>query len=197
MARQKSYIREKAIEQACYAFWRYGYKALSIRAIEETVGLGRFAIRTEFNGKKGLFIEALKDYRERGKKFIIGPIDAGDSIETLRDLLTSAATPYEGGNGQFGCLFVNTMVENAALRIPEAKALTDGHFNDVRAATMRLIERSKAKGEVRDDVGAKLAGDFVAGALMTIGLISRDAGDVTAAKGYVAISNATIASWCH
>lgn len=41
-------------------------KALGIREIEETIGLGRFAIRTEFSDEEGLFIKALKDYRERG-----------------------------------------------------------------------------------------------------------------------------------
>lgn len=195
MARQKSYVREKAIEDACYAFWKHGYRALGIRMIEETIGLGRFAIRTEFNGKKGLFLEALENYRERGKKFVIAPIDAGNDLAALQDLLTANVTPQEGGAGHFGCFFVNTIVENAALQMPEAKALTDGHFNDVRAAAGRLIDRAKTSGEVRDDVDGKAAGEFMVGALMAIGLIIRNAGDVTAASDYVAIANATIASW--
>ncbi len=195
MARQKNYLREKAIEDACYAFWRFGYKALSIRAIEKTVGLGRFAIRTEFNGKEGLFIEALKVYRERGRQFVIAPIDRADNLAALKELLNANVTPCEGSRGHFGCFFVNTIVENAALNIAEAKKLTDGHFNDVREATAGLIERTKISGEVRNNVDGKAAGDFIVGALMAIGLLSRDAADVTAAKSYVETANATIDSW--
>ena len=195
MPRHKSYVREQAIEKACYAFWKYGYRALGIRAIEELVGLGRFAIRTEFKGKEGLYVEALKAYRERGREYVIGPIEAGEDLTALQNLLTSTVTPYEGGHGEFGCFFVNTIVENGALKNKAFKEQTDGHFDDVRAATKRLIDRSKAKGEVRADVNGEDAGEFMVGTLMAVGLISRSAGDVTAATGYVDMANATIESW--
>lgn len=195
MPRPKSYVREEAIEKACFAFWKHGYRSLGIRAIEQIVGLGRFAIRTEFSGKDGLYLEALKAYRDRGRVYVIAPIDAGDDLAALHALLNSNVTPYDGGYGHFGCFFVNTIVENAALKNPKFKEQTDGHFDDVRSATVRLIGRAKANGKVRDDVDAKAAGDFMVGALMAIGLISRDAGDVAAARGYVEMANATIASW--
>ena len=196
MPRHKSYVREEVIEKACYAFWKHGYRALGIRAIEEIVGLGRFAIRTEFNGKEGLFLEALKTYRERGRQFVIAPIDNGQDVAALQGLLTNTVTPYEGGYGQFGCFFVNTIVENGALDIEAFREQTDGHFNDVRSATKRLIEREQAKGTVRTEVSGEEAGEFMAGTLMAIGLISRNANDVTAAKRYVDVANATIESWC-
>ncbi len=195
MPRHKSYVREEAIEKACYAFWKHGYRALGIRAIEELIGLGRFAIRTEFNGKEGLYVEALKAYRQRGREYVIGPIKAGEDLSALQNLLTSTVTPYEGGHGEFGCFFVNTIVENGALNIEAFKEQTDGHFNDVRAATKSLIDRGKANGEVRPEVSGEDAGEFMVGTLMAVGLISRDAGNVSAAKSYVDVANATIESW--
>ena len=118
-----------------------------------------------------------------------------NDLATLQSLLTGNITPYEGGKGHFGCFFFNTIVENAALQIPAFKEQTDGHFNDVRSATRHLINRAKAKGKVREDLDSDAAGEFMAGALMAISLISRDARDVTAASGYVEMANAMIETW--
>lgn len=43
MARQKSYDRQDAIAKARDAFRQYGFQTLGIRAIEDIVGIGRFA----------------------------------------------------------------------------------------------------------------------------------------------------------
>jgi len=196
MARQKKYIRDKAISSARDAFREYGFHALGIRSIEDLVGLGRFAIRTDFQGKDGLFKEALALHREERAREVIQPLRDAEDISALEKLLDCAIDPT--GNltsAKFGCLFVNTMVENAALQNAEFKEYTNGHFEDVRKAVIGLIERAKANGSVRADVDAVAAADFIKGSFMAIALLARDAQDVSAATGYVRMVLTAIASW--
>ena len=195
MARRKNYVRKEVVQKARDAFWKRGYRALGIREIESLLCVGRFAIRTDFKGKEGLFLEALQSYRKEEETNIIAPLDAGEDLTVLEDLLTYFITPSEITYRKFGCLLVNTMVENATLQNPKIKKHTTEHFANIRTAIIRLVKRAKAKGAVREEVNVKAAGDFIIGSLMAIGLINRDAQDVTAATGYVKMVKATIASW--
>ena len=62
MPRPKSYDRQDAIAKACLAFWEHGYQDLGVREVERLTGLNQFAIRSEFGGKEGLYLEALTYY---------------------------------------------------------------------------------------------------------------------------------------
>jgi len=196
MGRQKSYDREDVINKARVAFRKHGFQALGVRAIEDIVGLGRFAIRTEFNGKNGLFVEVLNLHRNERKRMIIQPLRQAEDISVIESILKWSISPVGNESSmKYGCIFVNTMIENAALQNPEFRKFTSGHFEDVRMAVMGLIERAKANGSVRDDVDAGDAGEFVKGSFMAVALLMRDAQDVTAASGYVRMVLTTIASW--
>ena len=195
MARHKGYVREEAVQKARNAFWEHGYRALGIRAIEQVVGLGRFAIRTDFKGKEGLFLEVLQAYRTDGQTSVTPLIDAGDDLSTIEEILTRLITPAEGSHRKFGCLMINTIAENGTLQNPAFKKETTQYFGDIRAAIIRLLERARAKGEVRKEVDLESAGDFVIGCLVAIHLINRDAQDITAATGYVKTAMTTIDSW--
>ncbi len=195
MARQKSYVREEAVSKARDAFWEHGFQNLGVRAIEDIVGVGRFAIRTDFKGKEGLFLEALALYRKDMVRDIIQPIRETDDLRVLEDLLTRGTTPRKGSCGKFGCLLVNTMVENASLQNAKFREYSNAHFDDLLNATIGLLKRAKASGEVRSDVDPEAAAEFMRGAMMTISLLNRDAQDVTAPAGYLKMALATIDSW--
>lgn len=195
MARQKSYDREEAVGKARDAFWEHGFQNLGIRAIEDIVGVGRFAIRTDFKGKEGLFLEALALYREDLVRDIVQPIREADDLCVLKDILTRITTPRKGSCGKFGCLLVNTMVENASLQNAKFREYTKVHFDDLLDAIIGLLDRAKANGQVRSDVDSVAAAEFMRGAMMTISLLSRDSQDVTAPAGYLKMALATIDSW--
>ena len=115
MARPKSYDRAEAVRAVRDAFWEHGYEGLSISAIEERTGLGRFAIRTEFGGKEGLFLEALADYTADTETYMLAPLREDGTLDGIIALLRGVVTPHEGSPRRFGCLMVNTSVENASI----------------------------------------------------------------------------------
>ena len=124
MARQKNYDREDTVRKARDAFWEHGYQNLGVRAIEDIVGVGRFAIRTDFNGKEGLFIEALTSYREELLLNVVRPIQEADDLSVFDRILTLMTDPEGHSCSKYGCLFVNTMVENASLQNKEFQDFT-------------------------------------------------------------------------
>ncbi|SOH95344.1 transcriptional regulator, TetR family [Monaibacterium marinum] len=195
MARQKSYDRQDAVAKARDAFREHGFQTLGIRAIEDIVGIGRFAIRTEFGGKDGLFLEALKLYGQDIRRTIVAPIEQSDTLDTLDRLWSSEADIANGAGEKYGCLYLNTTVENAALQNDAIREQTAAYFNHLLVAATGLVERAKAKGEVREDVDAHAAGEFVKGMMMASALINRDAGDVAASEGLRKMARATVNSW--
>lgn len=195
MARQKNYDREDTVRKARDAFWEHGYQNLGVRAIEDIVGVGRFAIRTDFNGKEGLFIEALTSYREELLRNVVRPIQEADDLGVFDKILTQMTDPENHSCSKYGCLFVNTMVENASLQNKEFQDFTDKHFKKLHLATTELIDRLKSKGLVKNDIDTESASEFIKGTFIACSLMSRDAHDATASMGYIKMALTTINSW--
>ncbi|MDX8351277.1 TetR/AcrR family transcriptional regulator [Cognatiyoonia sp. IB215182] len=134
MARPKSYDRDDAIAKACMAFWQHGYQALGVRELERLTGLNQFAIRSEFGGKEGLYLEALRYYADAAMTEEFSPMKTGGIAEVMaffRGLVTDGSLT----SSDFGCLIVNTGIENARVqseRLDEAAraywAALEAHF---------------------------------------------------------------------
>ena len=195
MGRPRTLSREEAVERARDAFWEHGYRALGIRAIEATTGINRFAIRTEHGGKEGLFLAALTAYLEQTERWVLAPMAARSDLEAIVEMLEGLVAPHEGNGRRFGCLMVNTAVENAALGSEPIAERVSSYFDGIGDAVAALLGRVRAAGELRDDVSIDDARDFVVGAIAGATLVNRRAGDMTAGAGFVRASIATVRGW--
>ena len=195
MARSKSYKREEAIEKAKYAFWEHGYHTLGIRAIEDLTGLGRFAIRTDFGGKEGLLLEALADYAEWTRTYIIKPLEKRNDLTALEEALEVMVSSRADAAQSNGCLLVNTWVEASTLKSGTLAETTMGYFGETKTAVEQLVSRSIDAGETRPDVDVTQAADYFFGCQVAINLINRGANDMTAASGFVETAKSAIRSW--
>ena len=117
MARPKSYDRGDAVQKACMAFWEHGYQALGVRELERLTGLNQFAIRSEFGGKEGLYCEALQLYSDAAISGAMAPMEQGGIPEIIA-FLRGLVTPGSPTSSAFGCLIVNTGIENARVQSP-------------------------------------------------------------------------------
>ncbi len=132
MARPKSYNREEAITKACYAFWEHGYAALGIRAIEDLTGLNKFAIRTEFGGKEGLYLAALTHYHAAAKGTVLAPLKTG-GLPAIRDFFAGLITDGSINSSPWGCLMVNTGIENAEIDSNALRETSNAYWTDLHA----------------------------------------------------------------
>lgn len=143
MARPKSYDRREAIEKACYAFWEHGYQALGVREIERLTGLNQFAIRTEFGGKEGLYLEALAFYAEAAVSTAMAPMKTGGVASVIR-FVEGLVTPGSMTSSAFGCLVVNTGIENARLQSPSLADAVDAYWAALETHVGRALENEAA-----------------------------------------------------
>ena len=195
MPRPKSYDRDEAVHAVRDAFWEHGYEGLSIADIEEKTGLNRFAIRTEFGGKEALFLEAMADYADEAETYVTGPLRDEGTLKGIVAMLRSTVEPYEGSPRRFGCLMVNTSVENAALALPRLKERTDAHWERLGQAFRCALEAERDGGRLRADVDIDDAVQFLVGTVIAAMVINRDAGRIDAASGHIRTAISTVERW--
>lgn len=194
MPRPKNYDRDDAVGKACNAFRQHGYDALGVRALEALTGLNRFAIQTEFGGKEGLFLETLDKYAQQTESHLLQPLREGDldQIENLySQLIALSSEPAQA----FGCLMVNTVVENAVRARVTIKERTDLHFKRFEDAIRAALSRAKTNGQIASHFDIDEAVVFLVGSTMGIQVVIRRAGNIEAAKPYVEMLIKTIKSW--
>jgi len=194
MPRQKNYDRDEAVKKACNAFWRCGYDALGVRGLEKLTGLNRFAIQTEFGGKEGLFLEALDKYSQETELHLLQPLHEGN-LDQIEALFSQLVTPSQEPGREFGCLMVNTVVENAALGREVIRERTDRHFEQLGEALRSAISSAKTSGQIPVDFDIDEGVTFLVGSTMGIQVMIRRAGDIEAAQPFVGMIIKTIKSW--
>lgn len=178
MARPKKYDRDQALEKAKDIFWQKGYDSIGVRAIEECTGLNRFAIQTDFGGKEGLFLEALEKYAQESDTLIISPIRNG-SIQEIIDFFKALSTPEENDQRVYGCLMVNTVVENAHDTSAAIKEKTDAHYDRLLEALNSAIKNAKINNEIKQEINENEAALFLLNIAMGIQVYVRMKSDIT------------------
>ncbi len=142
MPRPKSYDRQKAVESACLAFWEHGFQALGVRELEQQTGINQFAIRTEFGGKEGLFLEALRFYSDAAIANEMAPMRDGGIAEIIT-FLNGLVTPGSVTSSAYGCLMVNTGIENARLKRPVLEEATQAYWAALKAHITQALENER------------------------------------------------------
>ncbi|MEM6462770.1 MAG: TetR/AcrR family transcriptional regulator [Pseudomonadota bacterium] len=143
MARPKSYDRREAIEKACYAFWEHGYQALGVRELERLTGLNQFAIRSEFGGKEGLYLEALAFYSQAAISTAMAPMKDG-GVASIVQFLNELVTPGSPTSSAFGCLIVNTGIENARVQSPHLAQAAAAYWTALETHFRRALKNEAA-----------------------------------------------------
>ncbi|WP_282096786.1 TetR/AcrR family transcriptional regulator [Epibacterium ulvae] len=194
MARAKSYDREIAVEAAMLAFWRKGYGALGVREIESETSINRFALQTDFGGKKGLFLEALQKYLAISDETALKPLQSGGLtalISFFRQLTRGEADDPRDG----GCLMVNTVIENANLGIDEVSDLTNNHYNNMQRMFELALGWAQEAGELPQDFDRTSAAKMLLTFAMGVEVYVRMNGSVSAASSQVEFLVSQIESW--
>lgn len=143
MARPKNYSVDDVVERVVFAFWQHGYQALGVRELEELTGLNQYAIRTEFGGKEGLYLAALEMYSDRAISSAMAPMING-GIPEIVTFLQSLVTKGSMTSSQFGCLVVNTGIENARVNSPRLEEAVSKYWNTLEDRFASSLRNARA-----------------------------------------------------
>jgi len=175
MPRPKSYDRQDAVKRACFAFWANGYRALGVRALEEQTGLNQFAIRTEFGGKEGLYLEALKVYSDAARSDAMRPMKEGGVAEVIA-FLKSLVTEGSPTSSKWGCLVVNTGIENAQIGSSKLEAAVQDYWNSLRDHFRGALQRARDERTVDPEADVDLLSRGLVAAVMGVHTMNRVGG---------------------
>lgn len=184
MPRPKSYDRQDAIAKACGAFWEHGFQDLGVREIERLTGLNQFAIRSEFGGKEGLYLEVLDYYSDAAITVEMAPMKQG-GIQEIIAFFEGLVTPGSATSSDFGCLIVNTGIENARIQSPRLKSAVNAYWNTLERHFLSALQNERAEqGDAAKFIPQTLAQSLVP-AVMGIHAQNRARQDQTAGRPLV------------
>ena len=191
MARPKSYDRQQAVERACYAFWEHGYQALGVRELERLAGLNQFAIRSEFGGKEGLYLEAMALYSDAAISTAMAPMKDGGMSSVVR-FLQDLVTPGSATSSAFGCLIVNTGIENARVQSPRLAEAVEAYWTALESHFRQALENEAATRRGRAGFSPSGLAKALVPAVMGVHAQNRLHKDQTAARPLVDLLCATL-----
>jgi len=194
MARPKSYNRDDALQRACSAFWQHGYRSLGVRAIEAETGLNQFAIRSEFGGKEGLFLEALDLYAKHAESLTLVPLkDEGVAgIEQFFDHLIDTTSPT---SSKWGCMIVNAGVENAKNGNAKIAAISRHYWRTLEMHFSTALQEAQDHGILHLDLDVADAAKSLVVAVVGIHTINRIEGSQNAGASMVNTVKDLLRSW--
>ncbi|NNM81799.1 MAG: TetR/AcrR family transcriptional regulator [Burkholderiales bacterium] len=160
MARPREYDRERVLTEAMNVFRGTGYFGTNMSQLIEATRLNPGSLYGAFNSKEELFLAALDHYGTR-------------SVEKVRADLYGQSSPKAGvrawieriaseisGQGQHGCLLVNTAVElsdrNAAIR-----DRVNLHLGEIRNLVAARLEEAREAGEISAEKDPFALADFL------------------------------------
>ncbi len=184
MPRPKSYDRQDAIAKACNVFWEHGFQNLGVRELERLTGLNQFAIRSEFGGKEGLYLEALEYYSNAAITAEMAPMKQG-RIPEITAFFQGLVTPGSMTSSDYGCLIVNTGIENARIQSPRLEKEVRSYWNTLEDHFLSALKNEQAAQGKRATFVPDTSAASLVPAVMGIHAQNRSQRDQTASRPLV------------
>ncbi|MFG3342567.1 TetR/AcrR family transcriptional regulator [Glycomyces sp. NPDC048151] len=123
MGRTQTFDTAEAVRSARAVFWRHGYEAASVPALEAATGLRRSSIYHAFGSKRGLFDAAVESYLDEIVRPRLAPLTGTPNPDAVLDYLTGLREALERAGSVIaanGCLLINAagadIADDAAVR---------------------------------------------------------------------------------
>jgi TetR/AcrR family transcriptional repressor of nem operon len=173
MVRTRTFDPSTALKEVVDLFSSKGYSETSIEDIVKATGVSRYGIYGTFGSKRELFEQALDRYADSmGKQAFLRLLEPDASIEHIRRIFQERVADMSCQEENKGCLFIHTAMELA----PQ-----DDDLRDVLQKFMSRmgklfavgLESAKERGEVRDDLDVKAAGELLTSTMFGLAVLGR------------------------
>lgn len=170
MARPITYDRQAVLDKATDLFWQQGYEATSLADVLRVTGFNRHSLYKEFNGKEGLYLEALRNYDQTFTSCIGGPLRSSDGgLDAIRNMFDVRMPADVTGKG---CLMTSTLNEREY--IPErACDYADGFTDRLEDALHHAIQVAQQQGDVPASKDPRALATYVVYVMQGLGVMSK------------------------
>lgn len=151
--RPLEFDRERALINAMKLFWEQGYKATSLSALLQAMGIARSSFYASFGDKKSVFIECLRLFGQRtlARTNALADKDAASEPESpitsrIRHFFEATVRDVPSKRLQHGCLLVNTVLELADTD-DELAEISSRALAEIEAAFEQILRRAQSQNE--------------------------------------------------
>jgi TetR/AcrR family transcriptional repressor of nem operon len=142
--RKKQYQKEDVLLKAMDVFWRKGYEGAHLKELVEHTGLNRFSLYSEFDGKEGLFCEALDQYLMMARAVYTQQL--AKTPRHVNNIYQYFAS-IDFGDDYHGCMMVNTL--NNRHGVPEkAFEMVSDFIKWVRGLYLENLQAEVTQGRI-------------------------------------------------
>lgn len=148
MPKTKQFDEADVLQKARSVFWKQGYNGTSMDELVQATGLSRSSIYDTFGDKHGLYIAALKSYRDQQYQLMINRIPANLSPrKKIEWMFKNSIAAALDDRQRKGCFMLNTTTELANV---------DNSINKIVCSNMTMMEElfegfvkdAQAQGEI-------------------------------------------------
>lgn len=180
---QKQYSTSEFVGGAMQAFWARGYEGTSMNDLVTATGVNRGSIYSDFNGKRDIFLAALKQYDEVYRaRFLSALSSRYPPKEAIVAAFAAAADVDAARDGPRGCLLVNTAIELAPHDNEIANLVTDS----LRAVEEFFLQQLEAyDGTVVGHGSPQVAAKTLLGLFLGLRVLTRSGAEASTRKAIV------------
>jgi TetR/AcrR family transcriptional repressor of nem operon len=173
MVRTRTFDPAAALSQAVDLFSSKGYADTSMEDIVQATGVSRYGIYGTFGNKRELFEQALDRHAERmGKSSFLRLLEPGASVAHIRKIFDERVTDMCNIEERKGCLFIHTAMQLAP-DDEELQGVLRKFMTGMSKAFAAGLQSAKEKGEVRQDVDVRAAGDQLTSTMFGLAVLGR------------------------
>lgn len=170
--RPRCFDRDAALDAALEVFWAKGFEGATLADLTSAMGINPPSLYAAFGDKEGLFLEAVKRYRENvGERCEAG--HASCARETMQQLLTELATHFTESSHPRGCLMV-LAATTAGSTSPRLQAFLAEQRGIAKAHLREMIARGVREGELAADTEVADLANFYSAVIAGMSLQARD-----------------------
>ena len=151
MARPAEFVREEVLDKAMEVFWRTGYSGTSVTDLVKATSLKPGSLYGAFSSKRGLFMEVIDTYTNRGLKNVKSCLGSTDNpLDAIHLFFDHFCTDLAGDEIGKGCFVINTLLE-LATEDDEIRIRITDYLNSIESEFASTLEKARAAGQISAD----------------------------------------------
>jgi TetR/AcrR family transcriptional regulator, copper-responsive repressor len=188
--RPRCFDRDAALKAAMDVFWKKGFEGATLADLTEAMGINPPSLYAAFGDKEGLFLEAVKRYRQQvAEKCLYAQEPTAHAA--VEKLLTELASLYTDNEHPRGCLMVMAAT-TAGASSPRLQEVLAEQRAAARASLRARLDRGVKDGELPADTDVAALTNFYAAVISGMSLQARDG---ATRKSLMATVEAAMRAW--
>ncbi len=173
MVRSRAFDPSTALSRAVDLFASKGYSDTSMDDIVKATGVSRYGLYGTFGNKRELFEQALERYADSmGRQSYLRLLEPDASLGHIRAIFDDRIANMCNNGNSSGCMLVHTAMELAP-HDHEIEGVLQKFMTRMSRAFSLGLESAREKGEVREDLDLRSAGEFLTGAIFGLSVLAR------------------------